>query len=242
MSSRGILDSQLEAWNRKPCLRRLYGGWFSMLRGALAPGPVLEVGAGIGKFKEHVPEAVTLDIVATPWTDMVGDAQCLPVADGALGNIVLFDVLHHLPRPSLFLAEAVRALAPGGRVLVMDPYVSPLSHFVYKYLHPEGVDTACDPLGEYAVCSGKPFDSNQAVATVLFWKQPGRLEERFPELRVVRRERLALLAYPLSGGFGGRALAPDGLLAAVERMERGLGALAPLMAFRTFMVLEKHVR
>lgn len=239
MSER-ILESQLAAWDRKPALRRLYGRWFAMVRDALAPGPVLEVGAGIGKFKEVVPGALSLDILPTRWTDMAGDAQCLPVRDASLGDIVLFDVLHHLPRPVRFLEEAERALMPGGRVVIMDPYVSPLSYPVYRFLHPEGVDRGCDPLGPGDVCSGKPFDSDQGVATALFWRDAGRLAQRFPRLVMVRRERLALLAYPLSGGFGGRSLAPDGLVAAVDRLERYLGFLAPLLAFRTFVVLEKH--
>lgn len=238
MSER-ILKEQLRAWDRKPCIRHLYGSWFAMLADELPPGPCLEVGAGIGKFKEHVPRAVTLDIEKTPWTDMVGDAQRLPVGDGALGSIVLFDVLHHIPRPALFFAEAVRALRSGGRVLVMDPYVSPASLPVYKYLHPENADMRCDPLGEAGVCSDTPFDSNQAVATVLFHRDPERFRRAFPELSEVRRERFALLSYPLSGGFGGRALLPDSWIVGLARAERRLGGLAPLLAFRTFVVLER---
>lgn len=237
-----ILREQLEAWNRKACLRRMYGGWFEAMRREMPPGPALEVGAGIGKFKEHAPGVLTLDIEKTPWTDLVGDAQRLPVRSGALASIVLFDVLHHLPRPALFLREAVRALRPGGRVLVMDPYVSPVSWPVYRFLHPEPVRMRCDPLGEEGVCTDRPFDSNQAVATALFFRDARRLEREFPELSVVRRERLALLSYPLTGGFGGRALLPDAAIAWLSGVEARLPFLAPLMAFRTFVVLEKHDR
>lgn len=238
MSER-ILREQLAAWERKPCVRRMYRGWFEAMRREMPPGPALEVGAGIGKFKESVPGVLTLDIERTPWTDMVGDAQRLPVRDGALASIVLFDVLHHLPRPALFFAEALRALRPGGRVLIMDPYVSPASYPVYRWLHPEPVDLGCDPLGEACLCSDRPFDSNQAVATVLFFRQPERFARAFPQLRVVQRRRLAQLSYPLTGGFGGRALLPDAAIAWLERAEACLGLLDPLLAFRTFIILEK---
>ena len=234
-----ILQQQLAAWERKPGIRRLYRGWFETIRRELLAGPTIEVGAGIGKFKEQVPDAITMDIGKTPWTDMVGDAQYLPVRNGTLANIVLFDVLHHLPRPALFFGEALRALKSGGRVLIMDPYLSPLSYPVYRWLHQEGADLACDPLGEDKVCSDIPFDSNQAVATILFFRRPDRFACAFKSFRVVRRERLSLLAYPLSGGFSRRAWLSDSFLSRLADFESRLSFLAPFCAFRTFIVLEK---
>lgn len=49
-----------------------------------------------------------------------GALEALPVADGELSAAVLMLVLHHLPDPAAVLAEAARALAPGGRLLVVD--------------------------------------------------------------------------------------------------------------------------
>ena len=242
MSSR-ILNEQRAAWERKPALRALYRGWFEDLRRRMSrvPGANLEVGAGIGQLRDFVPGLKGLDIELTPWTDLVGDAQRLPVRDAALANIVCFDVLHHLPRPALFFADAARALAVGGRVLVMDPYVSPLSFLVYRFLHPEGVSMAMDPYDATRdICSDVPFDSNQAVATRMFFKDADRFEQVFPNLRVVERRRLALLAYPATGGFGGRALLPDAAISVIHKAERLTPFLAPFMAFRTLVVVERH--
>lgn len=49
-----------------------------------------------------------------------GTLEELPVGDGELDAAVLMLVLHHLPHPAAVLAEAARALAPGGRLLVVD--------------------------------------------------------------------------------------------------------------------------
>lgn len=49
-----------------------------------------------------------------------GELEDLPVADGELDAAVLSLVLHYVPEPLLALAEARRALRPGGRVLVVD--------------------------------------------------------------------------------------------------------------------------
>jgi SAM-dependent methyltransferase len=237
--SEAILRAQREAWDRKPGLRALYGRWHEAMRGFLAPGPSLEVGAGIGQLKEALPGLLTLDILPTPATDVLGDAQQLPVRDNSLGNLVLFDVLHHLPRPLRFFAEACRALRPGGRVLVMDPYVSPLSWPVYRFLHPEGLRPDCDPLDEACALSpDAPFASSQGVATVLFWKRAAEFVRRFPALRLLHRERLALWSYPLTGGFSGRTLVPESWISPLADLERPFSFLAPLAAFRTLVVLE----
>jgi ubiquinone/menaquinone biosynthesis C-methylase UbiE/DNA-binding transcriptional ArsR family regulator len=49
-----------------------------------------------------------------------GALEALPVEDGELDAAVLMLVLHHLPDPAAVLAEAARALVPGGRLLVVD--------------------------------------------------------------------------------------------------------------------------
>ncbi len=59
--------------------------------------------------------------------------RCLPapLADGSVSNIVLFDVLHHIEFPVLFLDEASRALRPGGRVIFSEPAITPVSNIFY---------------------------------------------------------------------------------------------------------------
>lgn len=49
-----------------------------------------------------------------------GTLEALPLDDGALDAAVLFLVLHYIAEPGRALAEAARALRPGGRLLVVD--------------------------------------------------------------------------------------------------------------------------
>lgn len=49
-----------------------------------------------------------------------GSLEKLPIEDGELDVALLMLVLHHLPEPRRALAEAARALKPGGRLLILD--------------------------------------------------------------------------------------------------------------------------
>lgn len=51
---------------------------------------------------------------------LAGDAGRLPVRDGAVDAVVIADALHHLPNQRAAVEEAVRALAPGGVLVVFE--------------------------------------------------------------------------------------------------------------------------
>lgn len=238
------LRIQRAAWESRPLLRAIYAEWFDRIANQLSrvDGPTVELGCGIGAFKEFQAQTVATDVLATPWTDAVVDAQQLPYADSSVANLVLIDVLHHLPQPGQFLAEAERALRPGGRVVMVEPYCSPISIPLYKVFHFERTDLRADPFGEQAQSDSDPFESNQALPTLIFWRHLQHYRALHPRLELVRRERLALVAYPLSGGFTGRQLVPYRLLGILQVAERLLRPLAPLAAFRCLVALEKRLR
>jgi ArsR family transcriptional regulator len=49
-----------------------------------------------------------------------GSLESLPIPDATLDAVTCVLVLHHLPAPGVALAEAARALKPGGRLLLVD--------------------------------------------------------------------------------------------------------------------------
>ncbi|MEQ9349301.1 MAG: class I SAM-dependent methyltransferase, partial [Alphaproteobacteria bacterium] len=209
-------------------------------------GPVLEVGGGTGNLRHALQSTVpgpviSMDVQTAPWLDAAADAHRLPFADASFAAIVLFDVLHHLERPRLFLREAARVLWPGGRLIMVEPAITPLSYPFYAWLHPEPVVMADDPLADGDLSPGRdPWHANQAYPTLLAGRHRRRLAEAVPDLRLDEVRRFALLAYPLSGGFQAWSLLPAGLTRPLLRLERALeGALGRLMAFRMLMVMER---
>jgi len=239
---RGALAAQERAWHERPFLRRLYHGWYEEIARRLAGvrGETVELGSGIGRLKEAVPDVVTTDVEATSWADWVVDAERLPFEGESLANLVLVDVFHHLARPAAFLNEAARVLAPAGRVVILDPFCSPVSTLAYKAFHHERTDLHAAPFGDDDAVAEAPLASNQARATLVFFRALDEFERRWPTLRVRERRRLAVLAYPLSGGFTKRPLIPRSLARPVLALDRLLeGPAAPLAAFRCLVVLER---
>jgi SAM-dependent methyltransferase len=236
------LREQEQAWKERPLVRRLYREWYQALVERLSDvdGISLELGSGIGRLREVAGSGVVLsDIEETPWSDEVVDALHLPYADRSLANIIMLDVFHHLADPARFLDEVERALAVGGRLLLIEPYCSPISTPLYRGFHPERTDTSADPFAPDPEVARAAFESNQALPTLVFYRRVSELHRRWPALRLMEQRRFAFLLYPLSGGFTRRPLLPSPLYPVVRLIERALQPLAPLLAFRCLVVLEK---
>ncbi len=247
-ATRRRFEDHRRAWQRKPALRALYTDWYGQVRARLPSrdlGPWVELGSGPGFARDLIPGIILSDVVAAPWHDQEAAAEWLPFADGSLGALVLFDVLHHLASPAAFLAEATRVLRVGGRIVLCEPYVSPLSYPVYKLLHDEKLDLWADPLvaADAGEVGGRdPFDANQAIPTLLFCRPRRRaeLERRYPQLSVTRIEHLAGPSYPASGGFSGADILPAPLWSALRAVE---GTLPPavfrFIGFRILITVER---
>lgn len=235
------LNQYRRVWEEKPTLRAIYRDYYRRIVESARPGLMLEIGGGSGNLKEFAPRVVSTDILFAPWLDAVADAQALPFRDGTFDAVVMVDVLHHLESPRRFLREASRVLRPRGRIVVIEPAITPVSWGVYRFFHQEPVILSQDPLAEVATDPHRdPYDANSAVPTLLFGRHRRRLAAEFPELVIRQVRLLSLFAYPLSGGFKSWSLLSPALVAPMLRLERALEpALGRLMAFRLLAVVER---
>jgi SAM-dependent methyltransferase len=267
-------EEHRRAWESNEALRVQYAAWYAKVAERLPDpglGPFIEIGSGPGFARSFIPGLKLSDIVRAPWHDHEISADRLPFSDGSVGALVLCDVLHHLAEPARFFEEATRVLVGGGRIVLCEPYLSPLSFPVYRFLHEEQMVLGVDPLAASVEnLSGQPqpreqgreqgqeqgqeqkqeqkqekdpFDSNQAIPTLLFDRARGRaaFSKRFPALTMGAVERLAGLSYPASGGFGRAPLLPMRVWRTLFSIERRLPHWAyRLIAFRMLVVLEKR--
>lgn len=230
-------------WETKPTLKILYEDFHARLLSATPPGPLLDIGGGIAHLKTVRPDAISVDILPFPGIDAVCDAHYLPFADGTFTSIVMLDVLHHLNEPVKFLTEAARVLSPGGVLAMIEPGMTPASYGVYRHFHQEPADLKADPFKPLFPDGPKdPFDSNQAIPTLLFGRQNNRheLSRRVPELSVERFDWISPFAFPLSGGFKPWCLLPASLAKTAIKVEDKLPrSVRAFFGFRLFAVLRR---
>jgi len=240
-SCRDILTRHRRVWSRKPSLRRVYETYFrTILEQCGTRRPIVELGSGPGFFKEFAPHAIATDVESTPWIDLVVDACELPFADESVGNIVMLDVFHHIARPAKFLEEAARVLKLGGRIIMLEPWTSPLGYLFYRYIHHEGADRRVNPLAPFRDKKAA-FDGNAAVPRLYFdcRERFGPLVGHDDRLRISSVRLLPAMSWLLSGGFRPYGLLPAPLLPLARGIDRLLLPIARLFALRALIVVER---
>jgi demethylmenaquinone methyltransferase/2-methoxy-6-polyprenyl-1,4-benzoquinol methylase len=87
----------------------------------------VEVGGGSGRVAREVgatvldPARGMLERARGRGLETVqGSAEDLPLADGSVDAVLIVDAFHHFPDHEVALAEAARALAPGGVLVVRE--------------------------------------------------------------------------------------------------------------------------
>ena len=222
-------------------VRIIYDDFYDRINRFARPGLTIEIGGGIGNFKSRLVNVVSTDVQFAPWLDCVADAHQLPFADGTAANIVMVDVVHHIEFPSRFFREAERIMRPGGRLIMVEPAITWGSTFFYRFMHQEPVDMSADPLADGIPDPRRnPYDSNQAIPTLIATREKERFLRLFPNFRISHVDYFSLVAYPLSGGFKPWSLIPVRLVKPVLTVEHLIEpVLGPWFAFRMLLVIDK---
>ena len=230
-----------EIWESKPALREIYYDFYRRILDQLVPGRTLEIGAGPGNFKLRVPAAISTDIAYAPWLDVICDAQQIPFADSTFSNLVMIDALHHVERPVRTLKEASRLLQPGGRFVLVEPAMTPVSWVVCRLFHEEPIDLRADPLVDGPISPDRSrWDANIAIPSLLVGRYRAEVEKVVPELHLFRTDLFSFLGYPLSGGWATWSILPAGIVRRLVDYEWDCrGALGNLMAFKLLIVYQK---
>lgn len=239
----GISLVHREILMSKPLLRTLFRGFYDRCREAderflSGSGARLDIGSGSSFIRDVYPDVVTSDVKLLPFVQLVCRGEQLPFRDASLRAVYGINAFHHFPDPRAFFREMLRVLAPGGGVVLIEPWHGPVARALFRRLHPsEGFDTAA---GWNAPGAGPFSNANQALSYIVFARDRAVFEREFPALQIVHDRPHTHLGYLLSGGVNFRQLAPTAAGALIRFAETALSPLDPLLALQHTVVLRKN--
>ena len=196
-----------------PILMEVYRVWYGEFLPAveatrtLAALPMIELGCGASHLEKYIPEIVKTDCVAHSNTHTMVDAQGLPYPDNSLHAVFMTAVLHHLSDPEKCLREVERCLAPGGRLVLIEPSNSLLEKVLINRFSP--YEFHDDTITEWkGAPSGRLSAANTALGWVVLVRDEKIFFRKFPRFRLVRRRYHTFSTYYLSGGVSFRPFVP----------------------------------
>ena len=114
---------------------------FLLQAGQKLEGRVLDIGCSDRSTRHYLDRNVdyigldyfTADTLYHSRPDLYGNAETLPFTNESINTVLLLDVLEHVQRPGLCIAEIHRVLRTGGSLVLNIPFIYPLHDEPHDY-------------------------------------------------------------------------------------------------------------
>ncbi len=218
--------------------------WYKMIYKYMADNKAsgsvnIEIGSGSSFLSDFIPGLIKTNLLHIKFNDLTCNAYNMPFKNSTVDNIILIDVLHHFDKPIEFFKEAQRILKVKARILICDPYISFLSYFLWRFIHPENCDTG--RLGYEAKSNNNPLIcANSASLSLLLKRKGAYLKECLPRFRLLKKDYHTIMHYWLAGGYNFSSFIPERVVPFIKKLEVKLSPLGFLLASFAFAVIEKE--
>ena len=128
----------------------------------------------------------------------------------------MIDVFHHISNVEKFFEEAKRCVKPGGQILMIEPWNTRWSKFVFTKLHHENFD----PDSNWQFKSHGPLSSaNGALPWIVFERDYEIFKKKYPNWKLDIVKLFMPFSYLLSGGVSIRTLVPGWSYTSIRYLE-----------------------
>ena len=202
-------------------------------------GSRIELGAGINPMRDSFPDVLATDMVGSSNLDIIIDAANMDLTGESVRVFFAQNCFHHFPHPDRFFEELDRVLAPGGGLILYEPYYGPFASVLFKRLFStEGFDKSHSSWE--ASVSGPMNGANQALSYIVFKRDRANFGRKYPNLNIVHQDCVNnYLKYLLSGGLNFKQLCPDFLSPIIDLVQWCLMPFSRVFSLHHIIVIRK---
>ncbi len=222
----------------KRSLKRLYINWYNIFKQhANDKGTYLELGSGGGFIKEIIPGTITSDLNEIPDIDYHFSASNMPFNDNSLDGIFMIDSFHHFANVKTFFCESERVLKENGKIVMIEPWFTKWSGFIYRKFHHELFDPNRDwNFPEKGPLSG----SNMALPYIVFERDKDIFTKQFKGIKLSSIDFHTPFTYLLTGGFSRSSFLPNIMFPLIHIIEKVKWLKNNCAMFATIIMEKKY--
>lgn len=235
--------ARLRKNSHKPAQKYYYKWLYSKIEKELpAKGKILEIGSGYGMSKDFIDST---NVYRTEYMTNVPlgvqggvDASNLPFDDESFSSTFAVDAIHHIPNSLMAIKEMLRVTKMGGKVILVEPYVSFMSYPIYRMFHDERTSMNLDFANHKNWVTEAPEDGDQGVMqNILKMINDFRKEIIFDKIQVVYFSPFSFFA---TGGLSRPLSIPRSFIRALVMLEKYIPSrILKLTASRFIIIFEK---
>ena len=205
---------------------------------------ILEVGAGAAISNIFVSRnIVRTDILPFNEFNVLGDCamERLPFKDSSFDAVLAFDSIHHSEQPSKAILELLRVTRKGGKIILVEPFVSLLSYLPYKIFHHEDTSWNFKEQGsiELSLQNHNPETGDQGVSRFIINQLSNWRSTNFPKL-TVSTTYLSPFSFFATGGVSRPLKTPEIFVKVLIKLENLIpNFIMKFLASRVILTIAK---
>ena len=190
-----------EILKKKRFLHEIYEDWYTLIKSFVSDEDslILEIGSGAGFSEKIIPNVSKTDVLFLPSNHLVMSALDIPFSKKSLHTIFMVNVLHHIPAVDQFIDNVQRVLENKGRLIMIEPWMTPWCQWVHMKSNHESVDVNMN--GWRFSTNGPLSGANAALPWIIFHRDKEFFKSKYPELKIVQIQPMMPFRYLLSGGM-----------------------------------------